>query len=77
MAQVNNNRTTQINNKHTNMKNKYYYFFENEQGLWLKDGSRTETTNNPNEASKLKDKFEAELFCSGLEEFKVTEHEFV
>lgn len=56
---------------------KIYYFFENEQGLWLKDGSRTETTNDPNKAAKLADKFEADLFRIGLKGFKVTEHVFV
>jgi hypothetical protein len=54
-----------------------YYLFENDQGLWLKEGTRTEVTSNPNKAAKLKDKFEATLFCSGLSGFKVTEHEFV
>lgn len=53
------------------------YFFENKDGLWMTDDRQL--TNDPHKAAYLKDKLEAEIFCSSekMKEFNITEHEFV
>ena len=50
-----------------------YYFFENEKGGFLNEGSRKSDTSRYDKAAYLTNKFEAEVFCSTMKGYKVVE----